>query len=56
MGEFMSESVILRLKEHWHDVASPIALSGVGKLVDFYEGLLSRNQKKTNFINSSLIH
>ena len=46
MGEFTSESAILHLKEQWDDVASPIAFSGIGKLVDFYEGLLSRNQIK----------
>ena len=46
MGEFKSESAISHLKEHWDDLASPIAFSGIGKLVDFYDGLLSTKQIK----------
>ena len=56
MAEFTSESAILHLKEHWNDVASPIAFSGIGKLVDFYDGLLSRKQIKNALSNSNLIH
>ena len=56
MAEFTSESAILHLKEHWDDVASPIAVSGIGKLVDFYDGLLSRKQIKNALSNSNLIH
>ena len=56
MGEFTSESAISHLKEHWDVVASHIAYSGIGKLVDFYDGILSRKQIKNELSKFEKCH
>ena len=46
MTAYSQESALIHLKEHWKDVSSSVGFLGYGKIYDYYNGVLSKNQIK----------
>ena len=46
MTAYSQESALIHLKENWNDFSSSIGFLGYGKIHDYYNGVLSKNQIK----------